>query len=302
MATELIIFFNLTNCKLNFLHTSVYSIYVSITTVLERTTAMSILKKGLNTFDIKVIGIILMVIDHIHEMFFYTVPSWVDWFGRPVATMFFFVSVIGFSHTRNKGKYLSRLYIGTVVMGVGSPLLSNLITHTGPMENFGLSNNIFRDLFLGVILMYGVDFIVEYRVNKHKADLWKGIGLLLLPILLAAPMLFMTMLPIPVILGYTTLVPSMFTAENSFLIYMIPLLYCFRNNRLIQSAVIAMSAMIGSLAFGTSQWLMILAIIPVLLYNGQKGPGMRNFFYLFYPVHIWILYAISCLVSSQWFS
>lgn len=263
---------------------------------------MSILKKGFTTFDIKVIGIILMVIDHIHEMFFYTVPSWLDWFGRPVATMFFFVSVIGFSHTGSKGKYLSRLYIGTVVMALGSILLSNLVPTAGPMDNFGLSNNIFRDLFLGVTLMYGVDFIVEFRINKNKANLWRGIGLLLLPLLLAVPMFFLAKLPAPVILSYTSLVPSVLTAENSFLIYMIPLLYVFRNNRFVQSVVIAMSAMIGSLTFGTSQWLMVLAIIPVLLYNGQKGPGMRNFFYLFYPIHIWVLYALSCFVSVQWFS
>lgn len=59
--------------------------------------------RGFSTFDLKILGIILMFIDHIHQMFVpMGAPNWLDWFGRPVATLFFFVSVVGFSHTRSK--------------------------------------------------------------------------------------------------------------------------------------------------------------------------------------------------------
>lgn len=39
--------------------------------------------------------------------------------------------------------------------------------------------------------------------------------------------------------------------------------------------------------------MMILAAIPIVLYNGEKGRGMRNFFYIFYPAHIAIFAIIS---------
>lgn len=45
--------------------------------------------------------------------------------------------------------------------------------------------------------------------------------------------------------------------------------------------------------FNRLQWLMILVIPFLWIYNGKKGKGIKWFYYLFYPLHIWILYAVS---------
>jgi len=49
---------------------------------------------------------------------------------------------------------------------------------------------------------------------------------------------------------------------------------------------------------------MVLAVIPISLYNGERGPNSpaaRNFFYIFYPAHIWLLYLIREQVMFETF-
>lgn len=124
------------------------------------------LKKGFSTFDLKILGITLMFIDHIHQMFYpLGAPDWLDWFGRPVATLFFFISVVGFSHTHDKKKYMQRLYFSMVIMAFFTYFLGNIVHY----DEVVLINNIFRDLFIGTVMMYAIDlFLMEKILEVGK--------------------------------------------------------------------------------------------------------------------------------------
>jgi hypothetical protein len=42
------------------------------------------------------------------------------------------------------------------------------------------------------------------------------------------------------------------------------------------------------------QWMMIAALPLIMLYNGERGKhSLKYLFYIFYPLHIWILYVAS---------
>lgn len=43
----------------------------------------------------------------------------------------------------------------------------------------------------------------------------------------------------------------------------------------------------------TVQWMMIFAVIPMYFYNGERGSGNKNFFYIFYPAHIYLLWILA---------
>ena len=46
----------------------------------------------------------------------------------------------------------------------------------------------------------------------------------------------------------------------------------------------------------TAQWMMVFSIIPLCFYNGKRGRGDKNFFYIFYPTHIYVLYIAASLL------
>lgn len=259
-------------------------------------------KRGLTTFDLKMIGIVLMFIDHIHQMFaIMGAPNWIDWFGRPVATLFFFVSVEGFTHTRNKEKYLFRLLIGFWVMNIGS----SLVQHFFSLGNTGLMNNIFTDLFVGVLAMYGLDSFGQFKKQKQMKYLLIGLVCLLLPIVLSFVALAGLSSGNNLLLFLARIVPMTLFSENSIMVYLMPIMYFLRNNRKWQCLAITIVAglflfqNIGAAFTVNTQWMMVFSIIPILLYNGEKGKSMKSFFYVFYPAHIWLLYIIASIIYNH---
>ena len=258
----------------------------------------TIVKKGLSTFQIKMLGITLMVIDHVHQMFVpFGAPNWLDWFGRPVATLFFFTSVVGFTHTHDKKKYMIRLYLSMVLMAAFTQILERFVG----FDQVVLINNIFRDLFIGTMFMAGIDQFKSANSGKRAKHILLGLLWFILPFLFS--ILLMVIIQNPntshSVLSITMmLTPAILMAENNLMVLLIPVLYLFKDNRKLQCLAIALVAILYGV-LGSMQWIMIFAILPIALYNGQKGRGMKYFFYIFYPAHIAILYLLSAFLYSQ---
>lgn len=233
---------------------------------------------GLNSFQLKIIAIILMVLDHLYK-FIPQMPLIFTWLGRLVAPIFFFFVVEGFFYTSNKGRYLTRLLVWSGIMFIGT----NIIVYVFPSD-IQLGYNIFLSLSMAVILMMIFEWIkIQERLST------KSIGVLLALIIA---------------------IISLFTEASIIGVIMTTIFYYFRGRKfLISMSYIALSAAllipvifnpkgmdILSLDGFYSQWLMVFALPFLFLYNGQRGPNgpiAKYMFYFFYPFHLWIIYLVS---------
>ena len=234
--------------------------------------ALFFMKKLLNATQLKFLAAGLMVLDHL-RYFWAGTPDWFSYLGRIVAPIFFFLVVEGFWHTRNRWRYLGRLTLGGVVMALGSGLLNHFLP--APVL---ININIFWPLALSVALMITFETLKENKFN------------------------LLALLSLPLIVSLFLFV------EGSWLLLGVTLIFYFARQRWSVLFPIFISwAFVWQIIFweiGVSgsanyQWLMIFSLPLLWLYNGQRGqsaPALKHFFYLFYPLHIWIIY----LIGLKW--
>lgn len=267
------------------------------------------MQKGLTGFQLKIIGVITMVIDHLGQFFsFLGAPLWFHWIGRIAAPIFLFESSEGFIHTRNRKKYMFRLLIGFWIMGAIDWILNTYFS----IDNAVVINNIFSTLFLGTVFMQAADYLITGRKEKNRQMFGKGLLWLFIPLILSIlPLLVLSSgMPSPTLLIgfqiFAYLVPTLFLTEGGFLFVLLAVLfYLFHGRKSLQIASLVGIALV-SLVFGgmqhpfseNYQWLMMLSAVPIILYNGEKGRSMRSFFYYFYPAHIALFAIISFFLQK----
>jgi len=265
-------------------------------------------KIGLDATVIKIIAIILMVFDHVYQMWVPVgAPVWLKWLGRPVFPMFLFVMAESFYYTRSRKKFLIRLLLAACFMSVFNVVLSTILPN--PYPNVVLMNSAFMTFFVAGLYMLFWDMLVAGIKEKKAGKIIGSVLLFLVPVLTAAPVFLMAGLAgkIPlwlfrILLTVGMAIPSIMTAEAGAIMVPLALLfYALRKWRWAQIAALA-AVTVVELALDLSagrvisiQWMMIFAVIPILLYNGEKGRGMKYFFYIFYPAHIYILYIAATL-------
>lgn len=258
------------------------------------------LQKGLNSFQIKVIALILMVFDHIHYIFSgaWNIPVWFTMLGRLSAPLFFFISANGMRYTKHPEKYLLRLWAGSVFMNLGNRLINTYF----PLPGGGIiMNNIFSTLFISCLIIYCIQKIQEQK--KEGKPFVRYLLLISVPVV-SSVLLLLTML-VPGLTVFSavimTFVPSLLFCEGSFLFAFLGVgfYFCLDSRKrlswfyslfclLILLSGFRPGAGILSLFTADIQWMMLFALPVMLLYNKQKGAGMKYFFYLFYPAHIYL--------------
>jgi hypothetical protein len=252
---------------------------------------------------VKIIGIVLMTMDHLHQMFIARgAPDWLNWCGRPVAAMFLFLCAEGFFYTRDKKRYMLQFLGGFWFMTVMNQILSAVM----PMEQIALINNIFGTLFMATYYMWMFDRFRGGFKEKNPAKMLSSAGGILFPLVISLITILVLQANNRIAVTILLFIPNPLLAEGGFvLVFMGTAFYILRKYRLAQAAlVLVISAFIWYLSkdspdSGGIQWLMIFAVIPIFLYNGKRGNGGKYFFYVFYPAHIYLLYCIAWFLYGR---
>lgn len=237
----------------------------------------------LNQHQIKLFMAMLMVtdhIDHVPNLIPDTLAMIFHILSRCVAVWFAYSAVEGVFYTHNIKRYLLRLYVAATIMFTGSKVLEFLFAS----KQIIIPNNIFLTLAFGVTMLAAL----KYIQNKPLAYLCAFLVLIVGAILTE---------------GGTVILPFMlityFTYNNIKLrnsLYLIFALMLFITSYVPYETL---SATLFMLMYNCD--FMFILILPFLyLYNGERGSNTKfskYFFYVFYPVHLWVLATLAYFMS-----
>lgn len=231
--------------------------------------------KLLSGTAIKGIAILTMLIDHIGAVVLAKAFSHVEdtsalllWYnvlrniGRLAFPLFCFMAVEGFQNTRNRKKYLIRLFVFAMI---SEPAFD--IAFSGSFLDFTQQNVMFT-IMIGIIGIWLFEFLFR-RISETSRNHMLTYTLSVLPLLA---------------LSYWAGLLN--TDYSTVGVLIIGIMYIHREHRIF--AFLAGTSALA-LGFGTRQLYSSFAVIPILFYSGKKGMGLKYFFYIFYPAHLLIL-------------
>lgn len=241
----------------------------------------------MNTFTLKMIALLLMVIDHI-GLYFEGAPILFRILGRASYPLFLFCMVWGYQYTKNRKRYLIRLYAMSLFMSGFMLWIKYTFEHGNA---YGL-HNIFLSMFLVGVLISTFELIQKDRKK----------GYCMLGIIFFVQLLYYQLPALFPILNQTSgdirtgVMMNLVLNEYGFeFVVLGVLMYFLKEKKDLFSAVYILFCISqfssDMLQAGMPmQCFMILALPFMLQYNHQKGPGLKYFFYVFYPAHTFLLF------------
>ncbi len=222
--------------------------------------------KILDSTSLKIIAIISMTIDHTGAVLLDN-NHILRAIGRIAMPIFSFCISEGYIHTKNKKKYLARLGIFA--------LISEIPFDLAFYGEIGFRHqNVMFSFFISVIALMIFDFIQ----GKHGPD----------ETVCSIPRTLLGIFVVFVIGVGSIKLHTDYSIKAVLCIFMF---YCLKDSnpwKRKSSGPVFFTLMSEKLY----NYFVFFSIIPILMYNGKKGKGLKWLFYIFYPGHLLIIFLI----------
>lgn len=271
----------------------------------------NIIRRGINSNMLKTIAIMAMVIDHIGFYFqpiistsIYNVCRYI---GRISMPIFVYLLVQGFFHTKNFKKYIARISIFAIITQILITIL--MFINIKFIPSYIAANQVYTTgniLFSFAICLIALKILHEEVIVK-KWEYNKNLSLKIVLII----SIFLASIFIPIDYGIEVFVLSIilyYIEKLKIQIYLNrdninnPIKNVFSNiiseeKIKIIYVLLILGALIIIVAYFNAYWTLLLAIIPIALYNGERGKiNMKYIYYIIFPLQHTLLYLGALLI------
>lgn len=242
----------------------------------------------MTSFVLKLIAAITMLIDHTGLILF---PNQMIFriIGRLAFPIYAYCIAEGFRYTRNRFKYFLRIFL----LGLFCQIVYTIVSH---------------DLYIGILLVFSMSIIimtftecVKTSVQGKKSALSSFVSRVFHRDITNEQDKVISLVLCCASIMAAFVLCFYVDVDYSFFGIMLPVFTSFFSDR--KQRLVMFSACLIALCIDLTDTLMIqywsLAAIPLIaMYNGECGKhSLKYFFYVFYPLHLAVLYGIQYLIN-----
>ena len=232
---------------------------------------------------IKILAAALMVIDHIGVILMQA-DGILRILGRISMPLFAFMISEGAKYTKNKVKYLG--------------MIAGLATGCQLVYYFAL-----KDLYMCILVTFSISIALIYALDFVKWAYLSGKGNTATKI--TSPLLFIGLtalawyltITLQIDYGFFGIMMPVFASMTDMRGYEIPENLRWIESHYVRVLMMAIPMLIRMTDHEPIMWYSFLALPILLLYSEKRGRWkMKYFFYIFYPLHLGLIYIIFILV------